>query len=38
MKYQKKTESGLFEHENTLESLFRMGNLLVVLKDIIDFG
>lgn len=25
MKYQKKTESGLFEQENTLESLSKMG-------------
>ena len=37
MKYQKKTESGLFEHENTLESLSKMGNPLVMLKEIVDF-
>lgn len=37
MKYQKKTESGLFEHENTLESLLKMENLLVMLKEIVDF-
>ena len=27
----------LFEHENTMESLSKMGNPLVVLKDIVDF-
>lgn len=37
MKYQKKTESGLFEQENTLESLSKMGNPLVMLKDVVDF-
>jgi transposase len=37
MKYQKKTESGLFEQENTLESLSKMGNPLVMLKEIVDF-
>ena len=37
MKYQKKTESGLFEQENTLESLSKMGDPLVMLKDVVDF-
>ena len=37
MKYQKKSGMSLFEQENTMESLSKMGNPLVVLKDIIDF-
>ena len=37
MKYQKKTELGLFEQENTLKSLSKMGNPLVMLKEIVDF-
>lgn len=37
MKYQKKIGMSLFEHENTLESLSKMGNLLVLLKEIVDF-
>ncbi len=37
MKYQKKTESGLFEQQNTLESLSKMGNPLVMLKETVDF-
>lgn len=37
MKYQKKIGMSLFEQENTMESLSKMGNPLVVLKDIIDF-
>ncbi len=37
MKYQKKTELGLFEQENTLESLSKMGIPLVMLKEIVDF-
>ena len=27
----------LFEQENTMESLSKMGNLLVILKEIVDF-
>lgn len=37
MKYQKRNGMSLFEHENTMESLSKMGNPLVVLKDIVDF-
>ena len=37
MKYQKRSGMSLFEHENTMESLSKMGNPLVVLKDIVDF-
>ena len=37
MKYQKKTGMSLFEQENTLESLSKMGNPLVMLKEIVDF-
>lgn len=37
MKYQKKSGMSLFEQENTMASLSKMGNPLVVLKDIIDF-
>ena len=37
MKYQKKIESCLFEQENTLESLSKMGNPLVMLNDVVDF-
>ena len=37
MKYQKKTGMSLFEQENTMESLSKMGNPLVLLKEIADF-
>ena len=37
MKYQKKTGMSLFEQENTMESLSKMGNPLVLLKEIVDF-
>ena len=37
MKYQKKTGMSLFEQENTMESLSKMGNQLVMLKEIVDF-
>ena len=37
MKYQKKTGMSLFEQENTLESLSKIGNPLVILKEIVDF-
>ena len=37
MKYQKKTGMSLFEQENTMESLSKMGNPLVMLKEIVDF-
>ena len=37
MKYQKKTGMSLFEQENTMESLYKMGNPLVLLKEIVDF-
>ena len=37
MKYQKKSGMSLFEQENTLESLSKMENPLVMLKEIIDF-
>ena len=37
MKYQKKTGMSLFEQENTMESLSKMRNPLVMLKEIIDF-
>ena len=37
MKYQKKTGMSLFEQENTMESLSKMGTPLVLLKEIVDF-
>ena len=37
MKYQKKTGMSLFEQENTMESLSKMGNLLVILKEVVAF-
>ena len=37
MKYQKKTGMSLFEQENMMESLSKMGNPLVLLKEIVDF-
>ena len=37
MKYQEKTGMSLFEQENTMESLSKMGNPLVLLKEIVDF-
>ena len=37
MKYQKKTGMSLFEQENTMESLSKMGSPLALLKEIVDF-
>ena len=37
MKYQEKTGMSLFEQENTMESLSKMGYPLVLLKEIVDF-
>ena len=37
MKYQKNSGMSLFEQENTMESLSKMGNPLVLLKEIVDF-
>ena len=37
MKYQKNSGMSLFEQENTMESLSKMGNPLVLLKEIADF-
>ena len=34
---QNKVSQGLFEHEMTLESLEKMGNPLVILKELLDF-
>ena len=37
MKYQKNSGMSLFEQENTMKSLSKMGDPLVMLKEIVDF-